>query len=344
MSLRSGSKYRKSVLPTLAFNKLITVKRRRVKGKMAALTPDKVIDIVAKILPHDYSGCPLVLDNVLDKLKILQESITHEENRDLLISLIKSKLSGKARDALREEVASVKDIVTDLKNGCKGQSSWQIATSLEGMRVGNRSKYISDINDISEKLKYAYINEGTSRDAARKYVINAVTKNIRSNFSSNPVMVSAMTQEFSDINEVIHRFESIQIEKETSIMMLRNSNNNNGNNNQGGRNNHGNNNKNNNNFRRFNNNNQNNNYNNNRNHNNNRNYNNRNFNRPNNQNYNNNYNRNNWNNRTSNGNNRNIRAITVSGNEQGPDALGYSMNENSNQFPQQGRSYQITDR
>lgn len=219
MSTRSGYKFRRSSL----FNSVTNPKIRRVKQeKMATLTPDKVIDVVAKIMPSDYNGCPLMLNNAIDRLEILRESVNHEDNQKLLISLIKAKFSGKARDALNDDITTVNDIISALKQNCKGQSSWQIATTLEGIRVGNRAKYVTDLNEITEKLKHAFILEGTSKDAANRYSINAVTKNIRANYASNPVMVSAMTSEFTDINEVIHKFESIQIEKEATVLQLRN--------------------------------------------------------------------------------------------------------------------------
>lgn len=218
MSTRSGFRYRKSILVNVNKPKI----RINKHTKMAALTPEKIIDIVAKIMPNDYNGSPLMLSNTIDKLEILRDSVNHAENQKLLISLIKAKFCSKARDALGDNIETIDDVITALKENCKGQSSWQIATTLEGIRVGNRAKYVTDLTELTEKLKHAFILEGTSKDAANKYSINAVTKNIRMNYANNPVMVSSMTGDFDDMNEVIHKFESIQIEKEASVLLLRN--------------------------------------------------------------------------------------------------------------------------
>lgn len=117
---RSGKKFRKSILP---FLNLAKPKINKKRINMAALAPDKVIDIVAKIMPNDYNGCPLLLNNIVDKLEILRSSVNHADNQQLLVSLIRAKLNGKARSAISDQMITVAEISQALKTGCKEQSS-----------------------------------------------------------------------------------------------------------------------------------------------------------------------------------------------------------------------------
>lgn len=194
--------------------------RQQIKVKMA-LGNEKVLSLLSNILGReDFDGDPQGLHPFIDKVNIIKLAITHAEDVKLAVAIVRSRLKGKAREVVINS-KSLDDIIEVLQKKCKGKSSWQIATTLEGLKVQSKEQYIKDINDLAEKLKISYINEGSSQEIAKQYAIQNVTKNVRKNFISNPVMVSAMSGEFSDLSEVIHRFENISIEREAHILAIK---------------------------------------------------------------------------------------------------------------------------
>lgn len=206
-----------------------------IKTEMA-LDSFKVLDAVTKLFPQDFDGNPLKLEQTIKILNAVKTTITHADNQQQVISLLQLKLIGKAAEALPTTINSIDDIIKCLKDKCRGQSSRQIATSLEGTVCTDRKRYIKDIQEMSEKLRTAYINEGVQKETAITYVIDDISKNIKRNFNTNTVMVAAMNQSFTSVDEVLHRFENIQIDKEASVLAYRQFMNKNGN--SRGRNNH----------------------------------------------------------------------------------------------------------
>lgn len=183
-----------------------------------ALSSDKVLDMVTKLFPVEYGGDPLKLAQTVKILKAIKETVTHDDNRSQVISLISLKLVGKAADALPENVDSIDKIIDSLSKTCKGQSSRQLISTLEGTPCTDRRKYVCDLRDIAQKLQVAYVNEGVRKDTAMSYVIDDVTKNVKKNFIQNKVMVASMNQQFNSVDEIIHRFETVQIDRDTSIL------------------------------------------------------------------------------------------------------------------------------
>ncbi len=189
-----------------------------------ALSTEKVIDLFSKIFPNEYDGNPLKLDQTIKILNVLKETITDAANQPQLISLIKLKLVSKASDAIANENLNIDQIILALQKSCCGQSSRQIVTSLENTVCFDKKMYITEIQNFSQRLQTSYINEGVRRDTAINYVITDISKNIKKNFIQNPVMVSAMNQNFTSVDEVIHRFESVHIDRESSLNTFRQTN------------------------------------------------------------------------------------------------------------------------
>jgi hypothetical protein len=185
-----------------------------------ALAPEKVIDIVSKIFRDDYAGCPIILNSIIDKLEILKLSIGHEDNKALLLSLIKAKMIAKAREAV-ECSDSMDSIIENIKEKCKGKPSWQVAATLEGLKIRDQDKYKIDLIALTESLKQAYIGEGVGAVTATQYVVQAAVKNIKQNNPSNVVLQAALAMEFKDVDQVVHKYQSLKNEREAQVLAFR---------------------------------------------------------------------------------------------------------------------------
>jgi hypothetical protein len=186
-----------------------------------AISSDKLIDIISKLFPNDYDGNPIRLEQTVKIITSIKNLVTEESNITAAISLIQLKLIGKASDCLPNEITSFDEIIYALKKTCKGQSSIQLTTSLEGIKLMDRTSFVPRIREASNKLQTAYVNEGVPKNVAKNYCINAVSSSIKRQLPNNTVMVAAMNQSFESMDDLIQKFESIQIERETQVLFMK---------------------------------------------------------------------------------------------------------------------------
>lgn len=186
-----------------------------------ALASDKVLDVFCKLFPVEYNGCPEKLEQTIRILQAIKDTVSHPDNQKQITTLIRLKLIGKASDALPENTNTIDEIINELKLACKGQTTRQLITKLESTAYTDKKVYIQDLQNLSQSMLSAYSSEGVRKDTALCYVMDDITKNIKKNFIHNKVMVAAMNQNFASIDDIIHRFEAIQIDRDASILHYR---------------------------------------------------------------------------------------------------------------------------
>lgn len=92
-----------------------TTGRKFFETEMATIDQKKsFISLCSGIIRENYDGNPLALESFLDKINLIQD-LTEENLNSTFISFVKSKLEGKAREALPENVNTIESIKTALK-------------------------------------------------------------------------------------------------------------------------------------------------------------------------------------------------------------------------------------
>lgn len=188
-------------------------KNTKIETKMS-----DTVNLVLKIF-SPYNSDPVLLPTVIDQLDLIELSIKAADHAHA-IAAIKSRLSGKARDALDSTTNTIALIKSKLKSICSGEPSWHVATAISGIKFSEKESYVKSLTDATLKLKLAFINEGTSSATAEKYATNEVVNNIKKNFQTNNFMVNAMNQNFNNVEEVIQRFRQVQNDKEAIVMAM----------------------------------------------------------------------------------------------------------------------------
>jgi hypothetical protein len=200
-----------------------TVVEKIVELEEMAFTADKVIDLVSKVITQDYNGCPKLLDPMLKKIKILRDSIKHEDNLELLISCIKAKISSGTLSRTLNNCTNLDELERKLINNCKGEPSWNIKTELGGLKPEKgKDDYIDKITKVAEKLQVAFINENNTSETAEKYVVLEVQNNIKFNYANNKILVSAMNQDFNSVEAVIQKFRAVHNDRDAQVMIIKN--------------------------------------------------------------------------------------------------------------------------
>lgn len=114
-------------------------------------TTTDTANFVLRVFNTVYNGDPLLLNTINDQLNLISVSVKTADI-PIAISAIKSRLAGKARAAITNEDTIAK-IQAQLKTTCSGEPSWNISTTLSGIRFTDKDKFAESLLDVSQKLK-----------------------------------------------------------------------------------------------------------------------------------------------------------------------------------------------
>lgn len=321
------------------------------ENTIAIMDAAQVVSLISKLCPNNFSGDPLTLNSFITSIDLVV-SVVGVNQPAIVFAYIKSKLTGKALEAIPDDVATVNGIKEALKAAIKPENSKVIAGKMSALRADNKNKteFAKVAEELAEAFQRASISEGIPQAKSMEMAIDETIKMCRNNSKTDLVKGILAASKFDSPAEVVAKYlvESSNEIQEKQILAYRamKKNNYNGNNGRGRRNNGYNN-------GRGNYNNNSNRYNNNNNNNNgcNSNYRGRNGNyRGNNNNYrgnnrnnnNNNQGYNNWRNNNNsgynNGNNNNNRNVRYTENWESPQQMMLGGNENSNNNNGNGNS------
>ncbi len=100
-----------------------------------------------------------------DSLTIINETVTHADNHDQMMAIIKSKLIDRARDAFPTD-NTIQSLINNLRERIKGKTIEQVRASLYNVDANKKKKYLEDLNtdlgsstETSQRLATADLKE-----------------------------------------------------------------------------------------------------------------------------------------------------------------------------------------
>jgi hypothetical protein len=172
-----------------------------------ALTAIEVVNLVSSVIKESFDGSkPAEVGPFVDKLNILKANVTDATNQAGLLSAIKAKLVGDARDAYPSQNTTIDSLIASIQRNCKGPTPETIQAELDTIRCHNKDKFKSEIKELTRKLKDAYITDGSTKEAAGRYAIKAATKVIKSNYPTD-LMMASMNNHFDSVDDVLRTYE-----------------------------------------------------------------------------------------------------------------------------------------
>lgn len=292
----------------------------QINNTIMAQTAAEAMKIASQTVSK-FDGNPLQLKSFLISID-LTNTLTENQNKDIMIKFILSRLEGKALECIPENVTEVNTIKQALEKFIVHDSAKIVAGKMEALRADrtNLTDFTKRAEELAEALQRSLVVEGCTKDLALSMAVDKTIEMCRKSARSEIVKSVLASKSFTTPKEVVATFivQSATESQEKQVLSFRTQNNNRGNYNN---NNHGYYNNNNRNFQ--------NNYRGNQNRNN---YSNNNYrnNYPNGNyrnNYSNNNNRNNYNN--NNGNNYQNRSNN-NNNNRGNSRNNYNNNQNRN--------------
>ncbi|XP_036344361.1 putative uncharacterized protein DDB_G0289263 [Rhagoletis pomonella] len=193
------------------------------------------ISLCASII--NYNGDLLALESFLDKISLI-EDLAEENLTSTLIAFLKSKLEGKAREAIPIQVNSVSDIKSALRNRIKPDNSKVVAGKIAALHVNNNnySDFAKRVEELSDSLERSLIIEGITQEKAHEMAVEQTVSVCRLNARSDLVKSILASTKFSDSKDVVAKLivEQNNEVKERQVLSFRSRGNNTFRNSRGG--------------------------------------------------------------------------------------------------------------
>lgn len=181
------------------------------KSKMNAA---EYLKICSNQINKPYAGDPLGLQSFIDSIKLLDSLVTEANLKQLLLTFIKTRIEGRAREFITDEHNTINLIIDTLKNNIKPDSSKVIEGRMLSLRASstNADDFSKKAEDLSDALRRSLIIEGISHNKATEMTIEKTVELCRKNTNSDLVKSVLESTKFDSPKEVIAKL-LVQTEK-----------------------------------------------------------------------------------------------------------------------------------
>lgn len=157
-----------------------------------------------QIVDTKFLGEPSELATFIDQIDLL-DSLTEEAQKDTLIRFLVTRMGGRARDALPDNINSVEDIKTSLKTHIKPDSSQVIEGKILALHIDktNMTKFAEKAEKLAEELKRSLVIEGFSKEKALELTIRKTVEMCRKNSKNETVKAVLSASTYKNPSEVI---------------------------------------------------------------------------------------------------------------------------------------------
>lgn len=164
--------------------------------------------LASSIINYKYNGEPGKRDGFITDAELVEE-LAAAENKATAFKFIKSRLEGKALEALRDGDDTVEKINDSLKAYIKDEASTVIEGRMLALRLdkGNFTKFAKAAEEQAELLRRSLINEGIGKSKATELSIRK-TKDLCRKLARSEIVKSVFTSatQFETPSEVIAAF------------------------------------------------------------------------------------------------------------------------------------------
>lgn len=181
-----------------------------------ALTAIEFINLADKILPKSFDGNIGGLTSFIDAIQLLKGSCN--DNEVTALNFIKTRLTGKARLAIQDNISTLDQVIVALKQKCKGDNSQLLEAKLLSTKQLSKDAitYAKEIEDLALGLTAAYISEGVREDTAESFAKNKAIKTIITNASNEKTRFIMEAGNFQTLQDATSKFLSVDTESISS--------------------------------------------------------------------------------------------------------------------------------
>ncbi len=169
-------------------NELIQKLVKDIKGflieqrQKSIKTMEKIdfLKLASSTLRSSFSGDPLKLTAFIDSIELLESLADSNELKEILITFIKTRLEGRAREIINTKNMSITSIKNDLKSNIRAESSKVVEGKLTALRTDRMplQDFSDKVDQLAEGLQRSLVMEGISlAKASSQHLHNQNSKN-----------------------------------------------------------------------------------------------------------------------------------------------------------------------
>lgn len=173
-----------------------------------AMTKVDFLKLATTTLNHNFSGDPLKLNGFLDSIELLETMADSAENKQLLVTIIKTRLEGTARELVTNDLVNSEQIIKVLRSNIKPENSKIVEGKLTALRIDRvpLQEFSEKVNTLAESFKRALVVEGITSAKANELTINKTIEVCRANARTDLVKAILSSSAFDSPKEVVSKF------------------------------------------------------------------------------------------------------------------------------------------
>lgn len=170
-------------------------------------TKPEFLKLAASIINYKYDGNPTKRDGFIADIELVVD-VAERQNVPTCLKFIKSKLEGRALEALPENVETVQQIIDALKKDIKLEPSAVIEGRIAALRLdkGNYSKFTETAEKQIEAFRRSLVNEGITKQKSQEMAIKKTVEICRKIARSEIVKSVLAATQYDTPADVLAKF------------------------------------------------------------------------------------------------------------------------------------------
>lgn len=169
-----------------------------------AQTPKDFMAMASNTINSKFTGDPIGLDTFIDGIELL-ERLCEEQNKDLLLKFLMTRMEGRARELMKPAPATTRDIIDRLKASIKTESSKVVEGKILALRAErtNLTKFAERAENLAEEYRRSLCNEGFSVEKAKELSVEKTIELCRKQSRSERIHTIIASTHFTEPKDVI---------------------------------------------------------------------------------------------------------------------------------------------
>lgn len=189
----------------------------KFKTKMTEFDMKQATSIV-----QTYDGSDENLAAFIDAAKLLNE-LTPDRHKGLALKFIRTRLTGKARLGLPDNIASIEALLDNVKSRCESKLTSEIVLAqLKAIKERETDKICDRVNDLTAKLSSVYLAEKLPVETATKMATKAGVETLKTKVTNSDLKLILKAGSFQTIQDAIQKVrENINNESPPQVLSFR---------------------------------------------------------------------------------------------------------------------------
>lgn len=201
-------------------------KRRENDDTMTeALKAQKeLLDIVNGQIRRPYDGDPMGLQTFVTAIDIATDFATTDALKRKLVTYVKGKLDGRAREIVTDDIETIQELIDTLKEKIKPETSKIIEARIATLRYsyGKQEEFATKTEELADALRRTLIIEGMTPAKANEITVDRTIQLCRKSTQSDIVKAVLCATKFDTAKDVIAKLITSNDECVKERQILRN--------------------------------------------------------------------------------------------------------------------------